>query len=393
VRIRVGATGGDIVGATGKALQIAADALRANGGGVLEIGPGTYLMEDSLRLGSGTRVVGAGRRTVLKKCPGPASPLLVDADYGQLKITPKKPGLFRVGMGVSVGDEQRGGWFTTTSRITAIEGGVLHIADHLVADCRTELTAWVRNAVSVISGVDCEDVVIEGLVVNGSKRSNAPLNGCRGGGIYFHRAKRCRVADCLVRDFAGDGISFQITQEVTVERCTVTGCANFGLHPGTGSARPRILRSRFSKNGSDGVFVCWRVQDGLFEGCEIASNGRHGVSIGHKDTGNLFRKNTVRGNGEAGVYFRDEKRTNAPDRNRFEENLIESNGRRLASPAVVVNGSPRGLVFERNVIRPGKAGRKAGGQRSAFCLGSRAKAPRLRANRIGRHPLGRIERA
>ena len=58
------------------------------------------------------------------------------------------------------------------------------------------------------------------------------------------------------------------------------------------------------------------------------NNGRDGISLGHKDTDNIFIGNSSSGNGRAGIYFRDEVAANAASRNTFKENTIEDNGRR-----------------------------------------------------------------
>jgi len=389
MRIRVGVDSGDVVGSTNRELQIAADALLASGGGVLEIGPGRYEMFDALRLGSYTRVIGAGRRTVLARCPGAESPLAVDADYGELVITPRSLRGLRTGMGIIVEDDAGRFWHSTRSRILEIVPPRIVIADRLVSDYSVERNGFVRAAASVIEAVGVEDVVIEDLCVDGNGRSNGYLNGCRGGGIYLREAKRCSVRRCIVRDFNGDGISFQITEDVTVEGCRVEGVTGLGIHPGTGSARPAIRDCAMRDCGEDGLFLCWRVQDGLVEGCEMSRNGRHGISIGHKDTGNLFRRNLVRLNALAGVHFRDEKKSNAADGNRFEANVIEANGRRAPSPAVEILGETSGLVFEGNTIRAGRGP----GQIVAFHLGPRCARPVLRRNRIGRHADGVVRRA
>jgi hypothetical protein len=183
MHITVGATRGDVVGTTGRALQIAADALAANGGGTLEIGPGTYVMEDALRIGSRVHVIGAGAKTILRKCDGPSSALTLDADYGQLKLTAKDASAFRPGMGVVIGDERHGGWHATTARIVGVDGKHVHIDEHLLSDYTVEKGAFVRNACSLISCVDVEDVSIENLTVDGNKGANEEVNGCRGGGI------------------------------------------------------------------------------------------------------------------------------------------------------------------------------------------------------------------
>ena len=51
-RITVGVRDGDIIGADNRALQAAVDYVASLGGGIVEIGPGEYLMRDSLHLRS-----------------------------------------------------------------------------------------------------------------------------------------------------------------------------------------------------------------------------------------------------------------------------------------------------------------------------------------------------
>jgi len=393
MKITVGRRKGDIVGETNVSLQAAVDHLAARGGGTLEIGPGRYLMNDSLRLAGGVRVVGAGSRTVLVKCPGVESRLRIDCDWGQLKITPGSTKGFEVGMGLAVTDRLHDGWHTTVTRIVAIERGSLHVADHMIGNYTTEQGGRVANVFPVISGVELENCSIENLVVDGSGSANPRINGCRGGGIYLLKARRCAIANCTVRNFNGDGISFQVDEDCIVDSCTVERVTGLGLHPGTGSARPVVMNCTLRNNGLDGLFLCWRVQDGVFENCRIENNGRYGISIGHKDTDNLFRSNVVRNNARDGIHFRAEKRSNAGSRNRFEKNRIEANGRRSNAAAISVHPATERLEFVNNVIRPGRAAGKGRGQRVAVRLWDGAAKPRLRGNRIARHPGGEVEKA
>jgi len=83
--------------------------------------------------------------------------------------------------------------------------------------------------------------------------------------------------------------------------------------------------------------------------CE--NNGKYGISIGHKDTDNLLRKNQVRGNQQAGIYFRNESEGMAGHRNRIEENTIENNGATKPAPAIEVRGETHDLIFKNNIIR------------------------------------------
>ena len=95
---------------------------------------------------------------------------------------------------------------------------------------------------------------------------------------------------CTVRNYNGDGISFQQCNDVTVHACISEGNSGLGLHPGSGSQRPKVSECIARNNGEDGLFLCWRVKEGLFENNILENNGRFGISIGHKDTDNLLRK-------------------------------------------------------------------------------------------------------
>src|SRR5205807_3464206 len=126
---------------------------------------------------------------------------------------------------------------------------------------------------------------------------------------------------------------------------------SLGIHPGSGSQRPTVRDCVARRNGEDGLFLCWRVKNGLFEHNLLEGNGRFGISIGHKDTDNMLRNNQVRGNHLDGVYFRDESEGMAGHRNSLENNLIENNGVTQAAAGIRVRGQTRGLVFKDNVIR------------------------------------------
>jgi parallel beta-helix repeat protein len=197
---------------------------------------------------------------------------------------------------------------------------------------------------------------VEDLVVDGSKATNPPLNGCRGAGIYLYRGFGTRIHGCVVRGYHGDGISFQQSNDVTVTDCVSEDNADLGFHPGSGSQRPVLRNNLARNNGTDGLFLCWRVRHGLFENNRLEGNGRFGISIGHKDSDNLLRHNHIARNGQNGVFFRDEATGMAPHRNRLEDNIIEDNGRESGTAGVRVRGEPAGLIFIDNLIRDTRQG-------------------------------------
>ena len=96
-RITVGRSSADLIGSDNRVLQAAVDYLANLGGGDVEIGPGDYLMRDSLHLRSGVTVRGRGGDTRLCKAPAAVSPLALDGDFGEEQITLQDPQISRSG--------------------------------------------------------------------------------------------------------------------------------------------------------------------------------------------------------------------------------------------------------------------------------------------------------
>lgn len=351
VRITVGVNEGDLRGADHRALQAAVDYVAGLGGGVVQIGPGEYRMRDSLHLRPHVHVRGTAGQTVLRKARAAVSPLELDGDFGEEQITLRDPAGFQVGDGVAIWDKNANGFHVTVARIMGRRDRTFGISLPLNADCMVQNGATAATVFPVVSGYHAEGVRVEDLIIEGNREENPALNGCRGGGIFLYRCHGAVVERCTVRGYSGDGISFQQSNDVTLQDCVSEGNAALGLHPGSGSQRPVVRGCVARDNGEDGLFLCWRVQAGLFEHNLLEGNRRFGISIGHKDTDNLLRANRVIGNHQAGVFFREETEGMAAHRNRVEDNLIENNGAGEPAPGIRVRGETRDLVFRNNRIR------------------------------------------
>ncbi|MEI2685790.1 MAG: right-handed parallel beta-helix repeat-containing protein [Cypionkella sp.] len=203
----------------------------------------------------------------------------------------------------------------------------------------------------VISGYEADGARIENLTIEGSKADNIHLNGCRGAGIFFYRCHGAVITGCVIRHYNGDGVSFQQSNDVQVTDCISEGNASLGFHPGSGSQRPVVKNNIARRNGEDGLFLCWRVKEGVFSGNTLEGNGRFGISIGHKDTDNLIQNNRVLANAADGIFFRNESEGMAGHRNRIEDNLIENNGAKEAAAGIRVRGETRDLILRNNTIR------------------------------------------
>jgi len=381
--ITVGGPEADLPGFDSKSIQLALDAIKTRGGGVVRLSPGTFDIVGPVRLYSNVTLEGAGAETVLRKSEGFRTQFVIDADYGMLKVTVKDVSGFQEGAGIQLFDDLHGqGWNTTTAVITSIEGNILYIDKPTKHDYIAAENGVISNAFPIVEGIEVENVRIADLVVEGDRDTNDYINGCVGGGVYLHKAKDCLVEGVHVRNFNGDSFSWQVTENITVRNCEASGGGGLGFHPGTGSHNSVVENNVSHHNSQDGIFLCWRVQHGVFRNNKVFANERHGISIGHKDTDNLFVGNHVYENGRHGVFFRDENEQNGGHRNKFHNNIIENNGT-LESPGYgfYVGGQTRDILIEKNTVRStGK-----GNQEAAVWVGSKAKRITVRDNEVSGH--------
>ena len=350
IRITVGLKDADILGADNRALQAAVDYAAGLGGGLVEIGPGAFTMHNALHLRSNVIVRGQGEKTVLTKSDAVESPLALDGDFGEEQITLADPSGFSPGVGVSITDDRSGGFHTAVGTVLWAEGDTFGVNVPMGGDYLVSRNARVATAFPVISGYHVENARIEDVTIHGNKVGNPYLNGCRGAGIFLYRAHGTQIMGCAIKDYHGDGISFQQSNGVLVENCTCTGNTHLGLHPGSGSGKPVIRNCVSTTNGRIGLFLCWRVKHGHFEGNELRDNGETGISIGHKDTDNIFRNNRCVGNGREGILFRNESEPMGGHRNRFEYNEILDNGNPEDGCGVRILGETHDLTFRQNRI-------------------------------------------
>ena len=352
--VTVGAANADVIGTDNVAIQEAIDRVAAAGGGTVLIKAGAYTMVNSVRMASGITLRGEGpEKTILKKAPPIHTKLKLDADYAEMKATVESVQGFAPGMGVTLVDKDNlRGWTPSIRTIVRIEGQTLYFDRFLQMDLSVENNGEVFNTFPLIAGSDVHDVGVEDLTVDGTREGSGLLDGCQTGAIYFFHSQRMTIRNCVARNYPGDGISTQYVEDPVVENCEVYGNAFLGIHLGTGAERGRVRFNRVHDNGQDGLYLCWRVQHAVYEGNHSWNNGDNGISLGHKDTDNLFIKNTVSGNANAGIFFRDDNEANAAHRNTFEENVIEDNGRPGAPGyGVRIEGVTHNLKFVSNTIR------------------------------------------
>jgi hypothetical protein len=407
--ITVGPARADVVGAESQAIQIAIDAVAFRGGGTVRVLPGTYTCSDAVHVRSNVRLLGDRERTVLRLAPIVMSPLAVDADIGQKQITPAHASGFRAGMGIVLRDaSKRNSMACRPLTVIRVHDNTLYTDDYVTADYGSTREGLVVNYFPLIHGYGIENAIIDGFTVDARPDKLDGLSGTRSAAVHLGRSKNCVIRNVTANGALGDGISFWESEHITVDDCETAHNTEYGIHPGSHAPWAAVRRCDIHHNGSDGLYLCWGVREGVFEKNTIHHNGhirhRSGVSIGHKDTDNLIARNHIYENHKHGICFRVQTEANGAHRNVFRENTIENNGcpadqvpeRLRQSPryevqtsGVQIRGIVHDLTFERNIIRETRQGDKRR-QYNAFYLDKGVSRVKLVDNEISDHPGGRI---
>jgi parallel beta helix pectate lyase-like protein len=405
--ITVGAAGADIVGTDNRAIQTAIDALSLRGGGTVRVLPGEYVLHDAVRLASDITLLGDREKTILRRAPMVVSLAAIDPDGGEAEVTPEATSGFAPGMGIMIRDSARPNDMSVLPlRVERIAGGKLLLNDRLAYpfDFSVERGALITNHFPLVLGLAVEHVVVDGFTLDGTVSSTDGLDNLWSAGLYLRHARTCTVRNVVSHHHLGDGIQFGNCDYCAIEDCEAAHNTHYGVHPGSHSPWTEIRRSHIHHNGSDGLYVCWGVREGVIEDNEIHHNGfrlhHNGLSIGHKDTDNLIARNHIYENAKHGICFRVERESNGAHRNVLRENVIENNGRPEADVpeplradprfevlccGIFVRGVTHDLTFERNTIRETRpAGQQH--QHDGICLAQGVSRVVLTDNAISGHP-------
>ncbi len=379
--VTVGPSHADMVGSDQKAIQAAVDYVARLGGGTVRLLPGTYRMRNAVYLRSRVRIIGSGLDSVLLKEPSVQTKLAADSDWYEQEITLADPKGFEVGDGIYLRARDANGG-TSLDRhlrtLVARSGNRFKLDKMLVGNFWTGQEATATTLFAIFDGMHVSDVAIENITLDGNRANNEFLNGNYVGCIFLRESNRIRLRGVTARNFNGDALSWQVCHDVRAEDCHSHDCAGYGMHAGSGSQRTVAARNRLERNDI-GFFFCWGVRWSVCENNTILDNRRFGVSIGHKDTDNLVRKNEIQRSGKVGVLFRQEHGPGfSPNRNRLEDNRILDSGGTEDGIGVKVEGQTQSVGIARNEIRE----TRGSAQRIGVKIEPETKDIRLAENRI-----------
>ena len=376
--VTVGPSDADIIGTNQKAIQAAVDYVARLGGGTVKILPGSYRLRNAVYLQSKVRLLGSGDNTILIKEPSVTTSLAADSDWFDQEITLKDAKGFELGDGICLRTKDGGSGKPEVVKRTLVarSGNRFKLDQGLRKNFWRLGDATVSTLFPIISGEGIADLVIENLVLDGNRATNANLDGNYAGCVFLQECNRVIMRGLIARNYNGDGLSWQICHDVLVENCTSQGHAGLGLHPGSGSQRT-VMRGNRLLDNHIGIFFCWGVRHGVAEKNFVAGNDI-GISIGHHDTDNLVTDNAITGSKNVGLLFRPERGESfTGNRNRIEGNQLVDNGPEDGW-AIDVQGHTESVVLANNEIRE----TRAAGHRTAIRLGGDTRQITLTDNRI-----------
>lgn len=376
--ISVGPKDADIVGSNEKAIQAAVDSVARWGGGTVKILPGAYRFRNAVYLASNVRILGSGLDSVITKEASVKSGLAADSDWYDQEITLADGRGFKLGDGICL----RGKNADMEGKVVIKRTLVARNGNRFKLDRALRENTWLPGSpvaetlFPLFSGENIQNLRIENIALDGNKDNNGELDGNYAGCIWLQDCSKVHIAGVTARNYRGDGVSWQVCHDVTVEQCHSHDNTGLGLHPGSGSQRPLIRNNRLERN-DQGLYFCWGVKWGLAEKNVMEGNRRFGISLGHRDTDNIVRDNDIRGSGEVGILFREGGTAYNAHRNRIENNRIVELTKEFGV-GIDIRGETGQLQIRNNEIRHSSPPLKRVGVR----IGAKAGEITLAANRI-----------
>ena len=219
--ITVGPSKADLVGSNEKVIQAAVDSMARWGGGTVKILPGIYRFRNSVFLQSKIRILGSGLDSVLIKEPSLDAKLTQDSDWFDQEITFANPNGLQIGDGICLRakNTSTGGPEVIKRTLVARSGNRFKLDRALRENVWLKGEPAVSSLFPLFSGENIQDVAIENIALDGNKANNGNLDGNYAGCIWMQDCNRITMRRVTARNFNGDGISWQICHDVSVEDC------------------------------------------------------------------------------------------------------------------------------------------------------------------------------
>ncbi|GEM_PF-728931 len=290
-------------------IQEAIDSL-PEGGGMVFVPHGTYLVRRSIVLRANVTLRGEAAATVLMRpapiffdLTAPTTAHCMDAELSTVE------GL-QVGDEIYIADKAQAGWHARHMTITAIKGtrvqGTLVVGDPE----RCYDSKGGAHGANYFPMILAPRIAGEGtgagvmdLMVDGGPSTYDPrrMLDFTCSAIHGVHSDNFRVRGVTVRRWPGDGISTQ-GGSATVTECLVEDCLGNGYHPGTGISSSIWTNNISRRNGWDGFFFCLAVRNAIVSNNLLIDNHLNGIGgLQDPDAYNVITGNVIARNGKRGI--------------------------------------------------------------------------------------------
>jgi parallel beta-helix repeat protein len=349
------------------ALQAALDAARENGGGVVEVPAGRYLIDDCLEIFS---------RTTLRLAP--EAVIVRGGTFGNMI----RPGLLGVNGYEGVHDValEGGTWdfngqthqssgtaitFAHARRLVIRDLAVVNVYRNHCIEINSTHTALVENC--VFDGQLGEPRQSEAIQIDGAFREsvypaggnydyttcdNIEIRGCyftrwsRGIGSHTYESgythKNIRIIGNHFEGMYDDGVRAYGYDGLVVVGNTFAGCHNgVTVEYSTGGT---IQGNTIVDSKNNGINLYNQVEGFAVQGNVVANSADQGISLYNAAHANVITGNNVYHNGNYGIAL------NACNNNAVVGNLLRNNGKDGSEPGVgILNGSYNNLVADNRI--------------------------------------------
>lgn len=336
-----------------KDIQKAVDDL-ASGGGCVQLPAGEIILDRGIELYSGVKLQGMGKDTLLKKAPGRVYPLNGYHNYGMLDAPLRTTKGLEPGMTVTLRDNVNRGFHETFARITWIDGEWVGLDTGLESDYSIKDNAVLFTSFPLIFARGAERVEVRSLTLDGSRKEDPMgIGACRGAAVYFIGCNGFEVSGVNGRDFAGEGLGFQMCRNGSIRNCFFSGNAGNGYHPGAGSTHVSFENCDSESNDRSGFFFCVRANHITVRDCRFTSNGENGITVGARDCWNLIERCQIDGNGDSGIMFRESDPPVEAHSCRVINCRVAGNACKKGMAQIEISGVTHDLEIENNEIECG----------------------------------------
>lgn len=344
--IVVGSGEGKYPEKTGEMIQRAIDELSSQGGGVVELAEGTFILDSTLYPKTNITLCGQGKKTILKKAPTFSySKLQRPAYKGDKVIYVRSPSKFHVGQGVNIGARNIIANNTTLTKIQKIEGRKITIKDPIEFTCQS--CAYIASNFSCLFVNFASNVSIRDFVIDGSRLSTPFISSWKIGGLKTWEAPHLFLKNIEIKNTCGDGLTLGRSNFAYLTKLYCHHTDLIALHLANGSEY--VLMSdciahdsgkRDSFNGA-GIFLCWNVQNSIIRNNVSYANEGGGISLGYNDSRNIFINNITHSNKKGGIRFRSDANGACKD-NIFVSTKLDRN---IPCP-INLEGEPEVVFFD-----------------------------------------------